>query len=56
MNDTIDISIKDDSLKPYETERSRKIIKNFRSQNARAKYRKKVNEGMTRFHIFKKEK
>ena len=39
-------------LKAYETERSRKVIKNFRSQQNRAKFRKKVYDGMHRFHVF----
>ena len=54
LNDNITATRRntESGLKAYETERSRRVIKNFRSQQNRAKFRKRVFDGMSRYHVF----
>jgi len=58
LNDNITASRRNTGsvLKAYETERSRKVIKNFRSQQNRAKYSKKISDGLGRIHVFNTNK
>ena len=54
LNDNITAARRntESGLRAYETERSRRVIKNFRSQQNRAKFRKRVFDGMSRVHVF----